>query len=269
MKKSYVVCSTVRSGSTLLCKSLEKLGYCGKPEEYFHRHTIKRLKLGKNPDRFLEYCNSVLQKGVTKNGIFGIKMHWWQLSDFLTLARQSTDFKQKQDLEILHAIFPNLKFIYLWRQDITAQAVSAAIAMQTNQWEKFSRSEIENQSTNKQGIKKDAEKSIKFQPWKIYQWEKSLQDQNQYWRQFFRDNCLDYYEINYENLIDSFTQEISNIINYLDIDMTLATEKIGMPTQRQFNQTNQQFMKYYRRLPKFFLAVLYRLYLQLKSKTDQ
>ncbi|MBF2097066.1 MAG: hypothetical protein IGQ88_01650 [Gloeomargaritaceae cyanobacterium C42_A2020_066] len=36
VRKSYIICSTQRSGSTLLSKTLTQLGDCGKPDEYFN-----------------------------------------------------------------------------------------------------------------------------------------------------------------------------------------------------------------------------------------
>ena len=182
--KSYIICSTVRSGSTLLCNSLGQLDGYGQPEEYFHRHTIKRLNLNLHPDKFLAYCQSISQEAFNRHGVFGIKMHWWQMFDFLNLARQSPHLKEKQDLEILNMLFPNPKFIYLWREDIIAQAISAAIALQTGQWENPRKSEP------KPGVqtKKNPQKfRIKFQPWKIYEWETSLRVQNQAWQQFLQE----------------------------------------------------------------------------------
>ena len=79
---NYLICSTVRSGSTLLCKTLEQLDGCGNPQEYFHRHLVKKLKLNNNPQKFLEYCDGIVQKGIDNHGTFGIKMHWYQLVDF-------------------------------------------------------------------------------------------------------------------------------------------------------------------------------------------
>ncbi|HUS54703.1 MAG TPA: Stf0 family sulfotransferase, partial [Thermohalobaculum sp.] len=37
---SYVICTSPRSGSTLLCKLLAATGVTGNPESYFHRPSI-------------------------------------------------------------------------------------------------------------------------------------------------------------------------------------------------------------------------------------
>lgn len=180
IQQSYIVCSTGRSGSTLLCKTLKNLKCCGNPAEYFHHNETKKLQLKDDPEKFINYCNSVLHQRLTSNGIFGIKMHWWQMYDFLKIAKKSPLFENKKDLEILNTIFPNLKFIYISRQDIIAQAVSTTIALTTKVWEK---------SANNNSIKEKKlsikNRSIKFRPLKIYRWEQSFKDQNRRWKQFF------------------------------------------------------------------------------------
>ena len=268
-QKSYIICSTVRSGSTLLCKTLEKLEGCGQPKEYFHRHILKKLKLNNNPDKFLSYCQSIWQEGLSHHGTLGIKMHWWQMLDFLSIARQSPDLENKQDWEILNIIFPNSQFIYLWRREIMAQAVSAAIAMQTGQWEKVEQNETEESLQKEKKLWHNTVKSPKFQPWKIYEWEKSLEAHNLGWRKFFQDNSLPYYEITYEDMIESFTEQIINLVDYLGIDTSQISSQIAMPTQRQFNKVNRQFIDYYKLLPKPLLEVIYLLYARLKTRMNE
>lgn len=258
IKQSYIVCSTGRSGSTLLCKTLKKLECCGNPEEYFHHNDTKRLGLKGNPDKFIGYCNSVLQEGLTANGIFGIKMHWWQMYDFLKIARESDLFTEKTDIEILNSVFPNLKFIYISREDMVAQAVSTTIALQTGEWRKGVNSK------NKESIKKNKVQSknssvLKFQPLKIYRWEQSFKDQNRRWKEFFSENNLDYYELTYGKLTSNFEQEMKNIINFLDIDENSIENKITMATKKQSNNVNQRFIRYYNILPKLLVKVFYKI----------
>jgi Stf0 sulphotransferase len=65
LQQSYLVCSTGRSGSTLLCKTLEKLGCCGNPEEFFHNELVKTIAQNNDLDSFVDYCNSIFEKGLT------------------------------------------------------------------------------------------------------------------------------------------------------------------------------------------------------------
>jgi len=262
----YIVCSTVRSGSTLLCKTLSRLYGFGQPEEYFHRHIIRDLQLDGHPEAFGAYCQKIVAAQETTQK-FGLKMHWWQLKDFVRLAQQQSQGKDKAHAEgsemtvaeTLQRFFPDAKFIYLKRQDVLAQAVSAAIATQTGKWEK-----TEAIST----------KPIKFQPWRIYEWEQSLIAQNHDWEQFFASNNLDYLPVVYEDMVADFTSEVAQITRYIkeqDIEDDNSIQKdrdsasdqpvdIEMPTKRQWSPVNQRFITAYRRIPKPVLAGLFWLY---------
>jgi LPS sulfotransferase NodH len=261
LQKSYIVCSTGRSGSTLLCKTLEKLGSCGNPEEFFHNEQVKKIKQKNDIDYFVYYCNSILEKGTTKNGIFGMKMHWWQLVDFLRLARQLSAFQDKQDLEILNAIFPELKFIYIWRRNMAQQAISTVKALQTKQWV----NPIENVETKTQQQSLHKQKLI-FQPLKIYRWEQSFEDQNQRWRNFFKNNLLKHYELVYEDFVPAFDREMANVLAYLDLE--LSNDKIEMATQKQANEIDRQFLQRYNKIPKLALKILYKLK-KLRSRKEE
>ncbi|NES07696.1 MAG: hypothetical protein F6K22_35865 [Okeania sp. SIO2F4] len=258
IEQSYIVCSTGRSGSTLLCRTLKQFNHCGNPEEYFHHYKIKQFKLKGEPDNFISYFNSVVQEGTT-NGIFGMKMHWWQMYELIKLAKESPLFEKKKDIEILNSLFPNLKFIYIWRQDMIAQAVSTIIALQRKVWNINS-----SNSTNEPNLKKEVNLNktdtvLKFQPLSIYKWEQKFQDQNRRWKIFFKENNLNYYEVTYENLTSCFEEEIKNVLEFLGIDKTLIPKEIKMATQKVSTDINQKYIDYYKMFPKLLLKALNKL----------
>ena len=104
---SYLVCSTQRSGSTLLCELLRATDVAGAPDEYFER--LRGTGLPRQPRQYFEdafvqeiaerlpptapgnpeqpgefehWFRYVLQRGTTLNGVFGAKMMWNYLDDF-------------------------------------------------------------------------------------------------------------------------------------------------------------------------------------------
>src|SRR3712207_117724 len=119
--RSYLVCATPRSGSTLLCKLLGETGIAGRPEEYFealrhsgvprrpheyfdpdrHANIIERLAFREmpeggaattpsplwRPEAYGEYLAWALEQGTTPNGVFGAKLMWGYLGDFADLLR--------------------------------------------------------------------------------------------------------------------------------------------------------------------------------------
>ena len=164
--RSYLVCATPRSGSTLVCHALGETGVAGRPEEYFEalRHSGRprrpeeyflgvedpsiRDHLGergvgaeqtpRSPlwsraayDRYLEW---VFEAGTTPNGVFGAKLMWGYFGDFVSLVRNIPAYRDLPLAELLPAVFPDLTFVRVVRANKVRQAVSLWKAVQTATW---------------------------------------------------------------------------------------------------------------------------------------
>jgi len=165
-KRSYLVCATPRSGSTLVCQALQDSGVAGRPEEYFEalRHSGRPRRpeeyfqgvddrsildhlgergIGDEPpqrsplwsraayDRYLDWA---LDAGTTPNGVFGAKLMWGYFGDFVSLLRNVPAYRDASIAEILPAVFPNLTFVRVVRANKVRQAVSLWKAVQTATW---------------------------------------------------------------------------------------------------------------------------------------
>jgi trehalose 2-sulfotransferase len=157
----YLVCATQRSGSTLLCERLIQTGCAGVPQEYFedlldtglpraprayfhgfeHRDWPARLSPsgqpgahgGERPHRgpaYAEHLAWAFAQGTTPNGVFGAKMMWSYLGDFLAYARHVPGLQPN-----LWDVFGDrLQFVWVRRRDRVRQAVSMWRAAQTARW---------------------------------------------------------------------------------------------------------------------------------------
>ena len=117
----YAVATYARTGSYLLCEKLWRSGQMGAPFEYFNHFNlmlqmVSRLKV----NSIQNYVNRLFELRTSPNGVFGIKL-FPEHFQFMHLAR-------------IVWLFPNLQFICLEREDVLAQAISYAKAMQTSQW---------------------------------------------------------------------------------------------------------------------------------------
>ena len=163
-ERSYLVCATPRSGSTLVCKALRETGVAGRPEEYFEalRSTGRPRRpeeyfagmddssildeLGEPPsdqqapppvwsrtayDRYLDWA---MEQGTTPNGVFGAKLMWQYLGDFVGLLRNIPEYRHLPLSELLPAAFPELTFVRVVRANKIRQAVSLWKAVQTASW---------------------------------------------------------------------------------------------------------------------------------------
>lgn len=167
-QRSYIVCATPRSGSTLVCQALTDTGIAGRPEEYFEalrhsgrarrpeeyfhgvedrsilEHLGARASDSELPSRtplwsdtaYDRYLDWVFATGTTPNGVFGTKMMWDYFGDFVSLLRNVREYRDLPLAELLPAVFPDLTFVRVIRANKARQAVSLWKAVQTASWRK-------------------------------------------------------------------------------------------------------------------------------------
>src|SRR3954449_10718966 len=173
--RSYLVCATPRSGSTLVCHALEETGIAGRPEEYFEalRHSgrprrpeeyflgvedqsirdhLGERSVGSAPpaaaslwsraayDRYLEWA---FETGTTPNGVFGAKLMWGYFGEFVSLLRNTPAYRDLALADLLPRVFPSLSFIRVVRANKVRQAVSLWKAVQTASWRQEDSSQSE------------------------------------------------------------------------------------------------------------------------------
>ena len=135
-KRSLVICTSPRTGSWLLSAALRSTGRAGRPEEYLGddgvRFYAERWKLAHVPSP-REHLDRVLEAGTTGNGVFGVKVHWYQVEQvqrmFWELSAEPGAF-----LELLPVHLPNPVFVLLTRKDKLRQAISWYRATRTSVW---------------------------------------------------------------------------------------------------------------------------------------
>jgi LPS sulfotransferase NodH len=164
--RSYLVCATPRSGSTLVCQALKATGVAGRPEEYFEalRHSgrprrpeeyfggmddrsvldhLGERTVGDDPqprsplwsraayDRYLDWA---METGTTDNGVFGAKLMWGYFEDFVSLLRNVPRYRDVPLEDLMTTVFPEVTFIRVVRANKIRQAVSLWKAVQTATW---------------------------------------------------------------------------------------------------------------------------------------
>lgn len=139
---SYVICTSPRSGSTLLCKLLAATGVAGNPGSYFHEPSLSDwlsyFDLATGPsaterDVLAEIFRAAISKGSLNTGMFGLRLQRHSF-DFFTekLAVLHPEFSR--DTQRLQAAFGRTLFVHLTRRDKVEQAVSHVKAEQTGLW---------------------------------------------------------------------------------------------------------------------------------------
>ena len=139
LPRSYVLCGTPRTGSTLLCSLLYSTGVLGRPESYFREPDevawATRFGLATEGGRVRDYRAFViaaLSAGTSNNGVFGVRIMWGSLGRMMEGLGQVPG---RPDLPILERALGPLTFVHLRREDTAAQAVSWCRAEQTGYWQ--------------------------------------------------------------------------------------------------------------------------------------
>jgi LPS sulfotransferase NodH len=142
MPDSYIICSTPRSGSTLLCGLLAATGAAGEPDSYFMGELdpvwIKEWGLPPREAREEEgyataYLQAAIKAGRGKTSLFGLRLMKRDLTGLLDLIGASHP-DMPSDRARLEAAFGETRFLHLSREDKLAQAVSLVRAEQSGLW---------------------------------------------------------------------------------------------------------------------------------------
>ncbi len=139
---AYVICSSPRSGTTLLCDLLTETRVAGRPDSFFRGESrewwaeyfnVSTSGCESLLDFDQAYLNAVVEEGRHETPVFGMRVMWESLGDLLyRLGHFFPD--ETSDRARLEQAFGSLTYIHLSRYDKIAQAVSHLRAEQSGLW---------------------------------------------------------------------------------------------------------------------------------------
>lgn len=137
--RTVLICTTPRSGSTLLCRYLAGTGCAGMPQEYFLEAALPGLYAKRGVADFPSYFAALLSGEVTPNGVFSAKLMGAPDVFAGTLARlrelPGLADPQRTPGELLAAAFPDVRYVWLTRRDRLRQAISLQRAIDSGVWQ--------------------------------------------------------------------------------------------------------------------------------------
>lgn len=146
-RRTILICSQPRSGSTLLGEALYFAGGLGCPLEYYHAGFRPAFETRWQTTDFATYAQEVHRRRTDPNGIFSAKLFWRDVED--VVARHDpallAQFKGMQPADtlpeayrsiaaLLNDIVGEATYIHLYRRDRVRLAVSSHKATQTGLW---------------------------------------------------------------------------------------------------------------------------------------
>jgi LPS sulfotransferase NodH len=251
--RSYLVCATPRSGSTLVCHALEETGVAGRPEEYFEalRHSgrprrpeeyflgvedqsirdhLGERSVGSEPqprsplwsraayDRYLEWA---FEAGTTDNGVFGAKLMWGYFGEFVSLLRNIPAYRDVPLAELLPTVFPDLTFVRVVRANKVRQAVSLWKAVQTATWREDNAGadsgSVEGNGAAYQSFIEEHRPQLRFHYRAIDHLLEGLMIEEASWDAFFEHIGIKPILVLYENFAADYETSTLNLLERLDL----------------------------------------------------
>jgi trehalose 2-sulfotransferase len=255
---SYLICTTPRSGSTFLSQALASTGVAGRPEEYFQQLTatglprrpvdyLEGLTAGSmptprgaadgdhrvdpmfDPRRFAgfgDYVSWVLGTATTSNGVFGAKIMSAYLEGLAAGLREALgDGAPGATPELLAAVFPRLRYIFLVREDKVRQAVSLWRAIQTWQWREDAPEPGPAGSAPGEG-------ALRYDFAALDHLRRRLVEEEAWWRGYFADAGVEPLTIAYEQFADGHDDVVRAVLRHLEIPFD-GSWTLPSPTMRR------------------------------------
>ncbi len=268
--KSYLVCATPRSGSTLLCEALAATGVAGRPAEYFE--AMYDTGLPRRPTDYFEglhalpaaafladhlpaeggdarealrqaatyrdYLSWVFAAGTTPNGVFGAKLMWGHVDHFVSYLRGLPEHAGRPVPEMLETVFPSLRYVRVLRRDKVRQAVSLWKALQTATWR------IESSRPGGEAPRRTQDGEFSFDA--IDHLRRQITVHEVAWTQYFDENGIEPLTIVYEDLIDAYEETLREVLSYLGIPGE-HREAPQLDMHRQADSTSEEWVGRYER----------------------
>jgi trehalose 2-sulfotransferase len=267
-RRSYLVCATPRSGSTLLCETLESTGIAGRPREYFEAlketgvprrpreyfwglrspevlrllpHDSQLNRDGErvatwNRDDYAKHLDAAIREGTTPSGVFGAKMMWGYFDDFLELARGIPRFGGMGDGSLLNAAFPELRYVFVSRSDKVRQAVSLWRALQTWVWRKAEGHADQEPLPDQRAVYSfDAIDHLLDQ----------LRRHEDAWRGFFFRIGQRPLSVLYEEIAGDLDGAVDRVLHSLDLERPESTSAVPQQMHRQSDDLSESWVQNY------------------------
>lgn len=219
---SYVIFTTPRSGSTLLCKLLARTAVAGNPASYFHRPSIDAWC----DDRCLtwdatlserEVLNMVFRatiaEGSLETGMFGLRL---QRRSFNFFRRKLTFLHAGflSDVQRFRAAFGPTSFIHLTRRNKIEQAVSLVKAEQTGLWH------MAPDGTELERLAAPSKLAYDADRIKAHFDELTIHDRD--WERWFEAEDIEPLRLTYETLSRDPIETLRGMLDHLGLDRNAA-----------------------------------------------
>jgi LPS sulfotransferase NodH len=242
LSPTYFVCTTQRSGSTLLCRLLADTQVAGMGPSRLggFEHLIELVGDVAPARDWTEldldaHLSEFLDRSQSPNGVRGFKLMWNQVEQVAQNRRAAGGSAEPHVL--FTGIPPDTRYVWLSRRDSLRQAISLTRAIQTQCWAAESKREFPGRPS--------------FDYLRIIRSERWLKAQNEGWRQFFgRPNGPRALEIAYEDLIEYPECEARRVLDHIGIEAPDGFSTRVPATQQRADGVSDEWVERTQRMRK-------------------
>jgi LPS sulfotransferase NodH len=186
---------------------------------------------------YAPYLFRLKEAGTTSNGVFGIKVHYYQFEGLPAKLSTVPAYRDLPRSQLLSTPFPEIKHIWLSRRDKVRQAVSYHKACQTDGWWV--------KETHGPPIRPGAMKESVFDPHNIERLEKVLQNNEAGWQRYFEESGTKPLVVMYEDLAADYDGTIRMVLNWLGVPGVGSVEIPPPKLKKQADSTSEEWAQRY------------------------
>ena len=232
----YIIASTQRSGTHLLCSILRSTGIAGSPDEFFLSKPEETWEKRWGAPSRDGYLARVLQDNTGTNGVFGAVVMWNYFERMLQMLQEIPAYKNLDGAQVLAAVFGNPKYIWMRRRNRVEQAVSWAMACQTGVW------------AQKVGVSSQPDTTPKFDFKVIDEWCNRIAAHEANWTNYFRENQIEPLVLYYEDVVARHRATAKRVLEFLALPLPHRMEIPAPAVEKQANEISAQWAASYRKL---------------------
>ncbi len=240
--QSFILCTSPRSGSTLLCRMLAGTGQCGQPDSYFHAPSLKAWledydlaghRYATRPEALRAVFDAAIAEGCGGTGCFGLRIQQHSFAFFLEQLALLFP-TPAQVSERIEAAFGPTRYVWLARRDKLAQAVSYVKAQQSGLWHKApDGTELERLSPPRRPV---------FDRDAITRQIAAFEQADAAWAAWFEAVGVDPLCISYDALAAAPRAVLAEVLTFLGKDPALAA-KAEIPVARLADQQSRDWAR--------------------------
>ena len=242
---SYIICTSPRSGSTLLCSLLAGTGIAGNPKSWFHDPSVSEWlnyfdlahdTLHSECEILAQIFRSAINLGSGHSAIFGLRMQSHSF-DFFKQKLSVLYPEFSSDGQRLQAAFGRILYIHLSRLDKVEQAVSYVKAKQSGLWH------IAPDGTELERLSPPGE--LKYVAGDILHQFREMKVQDANWDQWFVAESINPFRLQYESLSSNPAKSLRHVLDELDLNMETISD-VEASVAKLTDQINLTWVKRFR-----------------------